>query len=192
MSHASLALAVALGSLPVCLVLRAPVQPPFTIPAPYGEPNLGDCRPDIGPGGIIQVHPLTANPNLYKATMVTTPLPTGEFVYVGNGAAKVKLTSWQPYTLEIDYTASPAKTRLLDQAGTEVLRDFPTVEILTRLSSDPKNPLTSFSFGGAGETAGERKVLDHAFQLQVHHKKNPADPALGVYHLTTVSMIKAP
>ena len=127
MSHASLALAVALGSLPVCLVLRAPVQPPFAIPAQYGEPNLGDCRPDIGPGGIIQVHPLTASPNVYKAMMVTTPLANGEFVYVGNGAAKVKLTAWQAYTLEIDYSATPVKARLLDQAGAEVLKDFPTV-----------------------------------------------------------------
>jgi hypothetical protein len=167
-------------------MLRAPVQPPVALAPQYGEPNQGDCRPDIGPGGIIQVHPNPSpSPTQYQASMITTPLPTGEFLYVGNGATKVKLNSWERYTLQIDYSTSPVKALLLDKGGAEVLKDFPTVEIMTRLSSDAKNPFTSWSFGGIG-------VMDHAFHLQVHHKKNPADPALAVYHLTTVSMIKAP
>lgn len=191
MSHASLALAVALGSLPVCLMLRAPAQPPLALAAQYGEPNQGNCRPDIGPGGIIQVFPTVPSPSptLYQAMLVTTPMRNGELLYVGNGATKVQLTSWETYKLEIDYSASPPKARLLDKTGTTVLADFPTIEIFTRLSSDPKNPLTAFSFGDSGASQ-ERKVMDQAFHLEVHHKKTPGVDALAIYQLTTVSMIK--
>jgi hypothetical protein len=103
------------------------------------------------------------------------------------------LSSWERYTLEINYAASPVQARVVDRAGNLVLGDFPTVDIYTRVSSAAENPLTSFAWGGAGEGDPAKKVLDHAFQLQVHRKKNPADPnALSAYHLTTVSMIKAP
>ena len=193
MSHTTLVLALAFGSLPVTLMLCSPKAQPAPPPPQYGEPNLGDCRPDIGPGGIIQIHPDPANPttpNGYKATIITTPLPTGEFVYVGNGTNMVKLTPWDRYIIAIDYTATPVQARLLDRSSSVVLQGFPTVDVYTRLSSDANNPFTSFAMNTSEAT--DRKVYDHAFSLQVHHKKVPTDPALASYHQTTFSMIKAP
>lgn len=182
MSHASLALALVLGSLPVCFLLGAPSSPPPPAPVVQGEPNIGDCRPDIGPGGLIKIGPQPLMGNVQDVVILKTPLPSGAKIYLANGTAGAELLDWTKYTLSVDFGQTPPAAVLRDPAGAIVLQGLPSIRVHSRLDAGANAQRVLLT-----QNSADMNVLDRAGLLQVFGRVPGTTD--GSTYVTTASVV---
>ena len=176
MSYAPLALALALGSIPLAALATRPApttpNPPPVVAIDDERPNIGDCRPDIGGagGGQMMVYPETVSSTLYQALLITTETASGNQMYVRNGTVDASgalnealLEFNTPYFLRITYTAGVATATILERDGSVLMANFPSIANGAEL--DP-NSRTRFV---VNETEGGVNVFDKSGLLQVYH-----------------------
>ena len=113
MSYASHAIALTLGALSVCCLFA-----PQTSPSEGGQFQVealmaGDCRPDIGPGGILKIYPAVAGEGSQSVSFMKIPDRDGKGkVIFGWPDGSTELDLLKKYTLVVRFKDGKADLML--------------------------------------------------------------------------------
>jgi len=129
MSYSTMALALAVASVPICMLASKNPAPTLPLASPAQSPALGDCKSEIRPQ-LLAVQPVTESTTMVSATVMVTNLkdPTKQVVVKGSGSDDEEvLDPYRLYTLTVNYSGATPVASLSDDTGATVVTAFESI-----------------------------------------------------------------
>ena len=129
MSNSTVALALAIASVPVYFMASRSSTPTPPRVSVTQQGGLGDCKSEIRPQ-IVAIEPISSSTTTAVATLMVTSLTDSSRPIITRGSgldASEELIAYQRYTLTVTYPGGTPTAVLTDSAGTTVVSGFDSI-----------------------------------------------------------------